>query len=385
MKIAIISTTKNGDKIANLLKEELENKYSYYCYTFNKDKVIELKLYNVCEKAIKEFESIVFISSTGIAVRGISSFIKAKNIDPGVVVVDSLGKYAISLLSGHLGGANDLTKIISSILNSKPIITTATDNLDLIAPDMIAKYNNLIIDDLKTCKNISSLLINGANIGFIDDKNLINLPNEYSQEIVNSKGMVIITNKLKINDYYKTSRNNSKITNNNSNSKTINNNSNSEIDNNNSNSKIANNNSKIINNNSQSIAINKPVLKLIRKDIILGIGCKKNYNKNMMKENVIKALNENNVDIRSVKKIATVNIKSNEEAILELSKFLNATIEIFSIDQIKEVENHYNQSDFVKKAIGVGCICEPVIELSKGKIIVNKLKLNGMTLSIGIL
>jgi cobalt-precorrin 5A hydrolase len=333
MKIAIISTTENGDKIAKFLSEELENKYNYNAYTFNKDKVIELKLYNICKKVMEDFESIVFISSTGIAVRGIIPFIKTKDIDPGIIVVDSSGKYAISLLSGHLGGANDLTKIISSILNSQAIITTATDNLDLIAPDMIAKYNNLIIDDLKTCKNISSLLINDENVDFIDERNLINVPDGYCKEFDNSKGRVIITNKLKINDSH----------------------------------------------------INKSILKLIRKDIVLGIGCKKNYDKNMMKENVVKALNESNIDIRSVKKIATIDIKSNEEAILELSKFLNADIETFSINQIKEVEKHYQQSDFVKKSIGVGCVSEPVIELSKGKITVNKLKLNGMTLSIGIL
>ncbi|MDR3223468.1 MAG: cobalt-precorrin 5A hydrolase [Methanobrevibacter sp.] len=349
MKIAIISTTTNGDKILKTLKEEFEDKHDYIIHTYNKDKIKELKLNNICKNVMNDFNGIVFISSIGIAVRGIAPFIKTKDIDPGVVVVDSLGKYTVSLLSSHLGGANDLTNIISSILDSEPIITTASDGLNLIGPDMIAKYNGLIIDDLNICKNIASLLISGEKIEFIDEKNLIKVPKGYIKKSDNCKGTIIVTNKLK-------------------------------IDNQNKNHDIQNRNNQDENNQNFN-----NTLKLIRQDIILGIGCKKNYNKNIMKDKVIKVLNDNNIDIRSVKKIATVNIKSKEEAILELAKFLKVPIETFSIEQIKSVEDNYDKSEFVKKTLGVGSVSEPVIELSKGKVIVNKLKLNGMTLSIGVL
>jgi cobalt-precorrin 5A hydrolase len=151
MKTAVISVTKAGDDIA----EQLKNKLDIDLYS--KENVKEFSLRQVTKKVMEEYKAVVFISSTGIAVRAIAEFIKTKDKDPAVLVIDSSGKFVISLLSGHLGGANELTLEISELLNSTPVITTATDNMGVTAPDMIAKDNELVIDSLKDAKDIAAL------------------------------------------------------------------------------------------------------------------------------------------------------------------------------------------------------------------------------------
>lgn len=74
-----------------------------------------------------EGKTLIFIMATGIVVRTIAPLIKDKRIDPAVVVLDEKGEYAISLLSGHLGGANRLAKEIANFLGARPVITTASD------------------------------------------------------------------------------------------------------------------------------------------------------------------------------------------------------------------------------------------------------------------
>ena len=327
MKIAIISVTKNGDSNSLVLKEKLQE-FSENIKIYFKSEVKTLGLNNVCKEAMTSYEAVIFISSTGIAVRGIAPFIKSKDKDPAVVVVDNSSKYAISLLSGHLGGANELTALVSEILGAEAIITTATDNLNIKAPDLFAKENNLIIDSLKDCKDIAALLVEGKKVGFYDEDNKLDIPKGYRDSLEGVDGTMYVTNKLNLNT-------------------------------------------------------SKKALKLIRKNIVLGIGCRKDYDEDTMEKTVFEVLEKYNLDIRSVKVIGTVEIKAEEKAILRLQKRLSCDLNIFSIDDIRKVEHKYEGSDFVRKTIGVGSVCEPSVELSGAEILIDKLKLNGMTLCIG--
>ena len=124
-KIAVVAINKNGRKIAGIIKRGF-GQTEVSCFNpspgglkdlvagiFNKDK----------------FEGIIFIMATGIAARMIAPRLKDKYRDPAVVVVDDFSRYAISLLSGHEGGANNLTIQIANILDAEPVITTATEAL----------------------------------------------------------------------------------------------------------------------------------------------------------------------------------------------------------------------------------------------------------------
>ena len=125
MKIAVVAINKNGRKIAGIIKRGF-GQTEVSCFNpspgglkdlvagiFNKDK----------------FEGIIFIMATGIAARMIAPRLKDKYRDPAVVVVDDFSRYAISLLSGHEGGANNLAIQTANILDAEPVVTTATEVL----------------------------------------------------------------------------------------------------------------------------------------------------------------------------------------------------------------------------------------------------------------
>ncbi|AVQ47715.1 cobalamin biosynthesis protein CbiG [Clostridium botulinum] len=357
----------------------LNDKHYFKKEDFNFKKIVK--------KSFQDYDGIIFISSTGIAVRAIAPFIQSKDKDPAVIVIDSTGKYVISLLSGHLGGANELTEKIAKTIEAEPIITTATDNLNIKAPDIVAKENNLVIEDLKKAKEIAALLVNGQKVAFIDEDGLIDFPKGYVHSIEDAKGIVFVTNKLYVDKTF-FNENEQFISENGSTYKKENLTSKETVI-----SKYAEENINPINKSVQltikhedlekQSLNNKCILKLIRKNIVLGIGCRKNHDDITMKENVIKVLKEENIDLRSINSIVSVEIKKDENAIKELSKFLGCPFITYSIEEIKKVEHKFKGSDFVRKTIGVGSVCEPSIELKGGKIIKEKQKLTGMTLAIG--
>ncbi|HEY8804124.1 MAG TPA: cobalamin biosynthesis central domain-containing protein, partial [Clostridium sp.] len=193
MKYAVITFTKNGDEIAKILASSIN------IDLYSKKNGIDFDFTKVSKKVMESYRGIIFISSTGIAVRAIAPYIKSKDIDPAVLVIDNSCNYVISLLSGHLGGANELTLKVSRILEAQPIITTATDNLGITAPDMVAKDNGLIIEDLKKSKDISALLIEGKKIGFFDEKGIIKTPTGYSSSLEDISGLLCVCSKESIN------------------------------------------------------------------------------------------------------------------------------------------------------------------------------------------
>lgn len=319
--IGIISVTKKGD----ILADKLKNNFNSEVFLKSKE---DLDVKSVVSKYFEKFDGIIFISSTGIAIRMIANLLKGKTKDPAVVVVDVNNNFTISLLSGHLGGANELTLKVSNILKNTPVITTATDGMNIKAPDIIAKENGFIIDDFKICKNIASLLVNNKEVFINDEKNIIKNEKGYIDSENVDSNTILITNK---NENYN----------------------------------------------------KENVLKLIRRDVVLGIGCRKDTDPKNLEKFVLDTLNSNGYDYRSVCKIGSVDVKKEETAIIELSKRLNCDFVTFDRDSINSVKCDYEKSEFVFKTLGVYGVCEPVIYLMNSYITVKKIKFNGMTLAIG--
>lgn len=328
MKLAAISVTRQGDEIGRKLKEELD----LQLYSSYKNESFNFK--ELCKKLMLEADGIIFITSTGIAVRGIGSRLQGKDKDPAIVVVDCMGKFSISLAGGHLGGANSLALEVARILGATPVITTATDNMNITAPDVIAKENDLIIDNLHKAKKIAALLVDKESVGFWDEEEKINLPKGYVDKAEAIKGAVYITNKAELKELQPL----------------------------------------------QDII----QLKLIRKNIVLGMGCRKAVDEVKVRNFVVDTLRELNLDLRAVKAVSTVEIKKDERALLNLSQVLNCPLKIHSLDEIKSVEYKYKGSDFVKKTIGVRAVCEPCVELEGARLITEKLSFEGITLCVGV-
>ncbi|QLY79801.1 cobalt-precorrin 5A hydrolase [Clostridium intestinale] len=319
--IYILSVSSLGDILGEKLSRNFSSVY------FSKDKIKAVGLNEITKEAMEKAKGIIFISSTGIAVRAIATYLKGKTIDPGVVVVDAKGEYAISLLSGHLGGGNELAVKVSEILKAMPIITTATDSLGVKAPDMISKENNLLISDMKKAKDISAFLIEGKKVVFEDEDKIIDTPKGYIECTEGSENLpkVKVTNKI----------------------------SGSEA------------------------------LVLVRKNLILGIGCRKDVPKEKMLNFIRESLKEYGYREDSVLKISTIDLKSKEEAILNISQVFSVPLEIHSRGEVRKIEHLFKCSDFVRKSIGVGAVAEPCVYLSGGEIVVERISKEGMTLCIG--
>ena len=139
MKTAVILINEAGQDIADLLKRELGAKV--------------IKRTDVSTQW-KKFDAFIFIGAMGICVRTIAPLVNDKHVDPAVVCVDSMGLNAISVLSGHVGGANDLAREVAAILGAREVITTQSDNAGLWALDTFAERFNWAIasdDDMNKC------------------------------------------------------------------------------------------------------------------------------------------------------------------------------------------------------------------------------------------
>jgi len=110
----------------------------------------------------------VFIAACGLVVRAVAPHLRGKDRDPAVVVLDQAGRHAISLLSGHLGGANELARRVAALTGGEPVITTATDCLGLPSFDVIARDLGLAIDNLEAVKHLNAALITGERIMIFD-------------------------------------------------------------------------------------------------------------------------------------------------------------------------------------------------------------------------
>ena len=348
-KIAILSITNNGRELALRIKESMKSVDVFFIKKdtdYKNDEVIVVNqgLKEFISQIFDKYDYLVFIMATGIVVRTIAPLIISKFSDPAILVMDEKGNNIISLLSGHMGGANEMTLYMSDLINSHPVITTATDVNKKSSLDMIAKKLNGHIDDFRdNVLKINSMLVNNEEVHLYIDGNYKINHNGFTlydekTDLDKVRNLVIVTNKKDIN--------------------------------------------KILNKNIENL--NEKIIKVTPKDIVIGVGCKKNTDSNHMKNSLIKFLAEYNIDINAVKEIGSIEIKKDEKAIIDLAKFLDVKFKTFSVEEISKVDYLYEKSDWVKKNVGVYSVSDPVAHLlSEGRVIINKQKYDGITFSIG--
>ncbi|MBU5675512.1 cobalt-precorrin 5A hydrolase [Alkaliphilus sp. MSJ-5] len=333
MKIACFSFTEEGkalgDKIVCLSNKE-QSKYIVQHFTNSQ---IEGGLRNLLGNAWEEYDGLIFISATGIAVRMITPYIKDKTLDPAVVVVDDLGRFSISLISGHLGGANELAQWVAYKIQGTPVITTASDNRGIESIDIFAKKNYYYMEDMESIKEITAMMIKGKTIGFYSEMD----------SVINYNNLLIIEDLENINI---------------------------EVD------------GIIIVTSSKIDNLHIPYTILRPKNINIGIGCRKDVEGERIIEAVKETLNINKFSEKSIKNIGTVEVKKNEAGILDTAQYFNSPLKIFTIEEIKSVEDKFNKSQFVKDTIGVYSVSEPCAFLLGGEMVSKKSKYNGITISI---
>lgn len=188
---AIFCVTEKGIEIAKQIDEKIPSDI-FVIEKFNKNFGISFtSLKDIVSENFLKYKYLIFIMATGIVTRIIAPYILRKDIDPAVISIDEGRNFVIPLLSGHLGGANNKSKEISDILNSIPVITTATDISGKIAVDTLAEKLNCKLDSLESAKKVTSLILQNKEISVI-------LPENVKINSKNTEGIILISNKQNV-------------------------------------------------------------------------------------------------------------------------------------------------------------------------------------------
>ena len=172
-----------SQRVANMLNLESENVENLF--------VINERVPVLLEKTFDKYDLHIFVAATGAVVRIIEGKFKSKDTDPAVITVDDHANFVISLLSGHLGGANEECKKIANGIGAIPVITTASDVGGKIAVDTLSQKIKAKLNDLEGAKRVTSLIVNGENVSLHLPKNIVNHDE-------NSAGAIIVSNRKNI-------------------------------------------------------------------------------------------------------------------------------------------------------------------------------------------
>ena len=352
-KIAVWSLTIQGARLASRITAEIAGTDFYISSrlktkinTSNSSVLSFTVLSRTLAEVFHQYKGHIFIMSTGIVIRIIAPLIRHKTKDPAVVVVDEKGLHAISLLSGHIGGANELTLKIADITGADPVITTATDINKIPAIDLLARQKGLVIENPEAIKNVSMALLSGKKIILHDPYQYLTGTLSASNGIMNGVDYKVDDDTIRKNripgvfiDYIKTD-------------------------------------------------IPTHFLKLRPVILSIGIGCNRNTSRQELKTFFLEVLDLFDLSARSVLNLASIDLKSDEKGLLELAADLDLPIKFYSkkkLEQVKEIEN---PSLMVKKHIGVTSVCEAAAILSaengkeNGKLIVPKQIKGNATIAI---
>lgn len=336
--LAVICISKNGldiaKKILNVIDGDLYCLSRYFNGNCSKFETVS----EITEKLFKEYEALVYIMASGIVVRSIAKVLTDKFSDPAIVVVDDGGKFVISLLSGHFGGANELTHKISKILNATAVITTATDVHNKFAIDVYMKRYNMAVNNFKFLKDFSVDIINENLLKIYIDEELGEF--DFVKEINERLENAIFDNALCEYDLAITFKDNV--------------------------------HSKLV---------------LYPKVLHVGLGFTSKVSHEELFNELIRIFKKNNLSMNSIKTISSIDRKVKSESFKQLNAHMtkNYSLEVLSykVEDIKLIENMFPISDFVKKTIGVGAVARPCGYLSsnKGKELVYE-KSSGITISV---
>lgn len=279
-----------------------------------------------------EFDCHVFVFSTGIAVRIIAPLLGSKLTDPAVVVVDDMGGHAVSLISGHIGHANQYTRQIAHLLGATPVITTATDVNHLPAIDLLADRQNLFIETPGTIKTINMAFLENKKIHLHDPSNLVRplIPGQWTDDIPSGCPRVFC-------DW-------------------------------------------------RTTPVSRETLVLRPRVLAVGIGCNRHTPLDTIADFYTTVLTNAGISRHSVYLLATTDIKKDEPGILALANALDLPIRFYDNARLSSVKTIQNPSKMVKKHIGVHSVCEAaaILAAHNGPLILPKQKNGDVTLAVAL-
>jgi len=289
------------------------------------------------------YDGFVFLMATGIVVRMIAEHIKDKRYDPAVVVMDITGRFAISLVSGHLGGANSLARRLAEAIGATAVITTGTDVNETIAPDVIAMEIGGEVDDFDVMKKVSAALVDGDATGVVDltgvrapslggplKPNVKVLPSVQALRDSSVVAGIIITNQLlDVTD------------------------------------------------------VRRPVVIIRPKNLVVGVGCNRGTSADEIAGAIGEVLHGHGLSPKSVRTLATVEAKRDETGLVAAAARLGLPLEFCDKATLNAVPDVPNPSEAPMKYVGVQGVAEPAaLHVSRGRLVVEKVKSGNVTVAV---
>lgn len=350
--IAIVTITRQGLELARKLLAVLPAATLYVTQKHVEGQEgpytpFDGSMKNLLARVISKHDGFIFIMATGIVVRTLAPYLQDKKTDPAVVVMDLKGRFAISLVSGHLGGANELTQWIAEKTGAIPVITTGTDSMGTIAPDMIAKEIGGDLEDFGPLKYVSGALVDGEKVG-----------------VANLTGLRIKSLEGKLKSNVVLCRSIGEVL-------------------------AAGCKAAVLISHERlpAEAVSQlPVHVIVRPKVLcVGLGCNRGTAPEEFEEGVSSILEEKGLAEKSVKTLATAELKRDEEGLLSFAEKRGWPLAFFSKEALDGVEAP-NPSETVEKFVGVKGVAEPAALLAAGggRLLVSKVKRGNFTLAVAL-
>ena len=344
--LSIISFTETGkllsESIARMFKTDMEVCLYTKCQACIEEDVnstvsfVKTSVMEWAGEQMQKQNAMLFIGACGIAVRAIAPFLTDKLHDVPVLVMDEKGKFMIPILSGHMGGANELANELAKKMGAESVITTATDINQKFAVDLFAKRNGFSIANKEGIAKVSSKILAGKEITMsIEPEHRIS-----TEDVYLPAGMrlipyppecavdIVITSKADIFD---------------------------------------------------TAILLKP------KEYIIGMGCRRGKSAEEIEDFIAKRLKKINISMEQVYALASISQKSDEQGLIEWCKKERVLFLTYTAKELQEVKGNFKESSFVKAQVGVGNVCERAAIKAceeNGELIAPKFAENGMTIAI---
>lgn len=340
MIVRIISFTNTGEALAAELARGLQGT-AMRCGQ-------PLSLDDWTRQGFETADALVYVGAAGIAVRAIAPYVASKTSDPAVVVVDETAQFAISLLSGHLGGANELAERVAALCGATPVITTATDRHGVFAVDSWARRQGCVILNPEGIRVISARLLAGETIRVRSDWEIAGDAPE-GITLIDTTTMDVSVNAMSADA-------------------------------------LADDDAALCDVHLSMRPSEKAILQIVPQIAVLGIGCKKDVSCEAIEQVFTKACAEANLREQAVCKVCSIDRKADEPGLVRLCEEHGWTLETYTAEELRDVSGAFEGSAFVEETVGVDNVCErsAVRGSDGGQLCVRKHAENGVTVAVAL-
>ena len=346
MRCAVFTATPRGTKTALRVRASLDASVDIFGKA-GQEMPAGVRVYErlapQVAAAFRQYDALIFIMATGIAVRMIAGSLKSKLEDPAVLVLDEEAQHVISLLSGHIGGANELTRELAASLGADPVITTATDVQKKLAVDVAAARLALRPSPKEQIKRFNSAVLDDAAIRYVIDENLARA--SFYKKRLDDMGLTALFGRGLPPEEGLTAF----IT-------------------------------------ADESVRREDVICLVPRRLVAGIGCRRGTEMSEIRAALEAALTKIGRSIADVSLLASTEAKADEAGLLALSAELKRDIRFHSNEKMQETIDAYglSESPFVKKNIGIGNVAEAaaLASVPAGRLALAKTRFEKVTVAL---